>query len=264
MDFNWLILALAAVVLLSYLFDVFGRKVRFPSVMLLIGCGIGLRLALDSVDLEIPFLSVLLPVIGTLGLILIVLEGALDLKLTREKSGLIGRALTSATLGILVTGGLIAWAMHWHFDLAWQRAWLYAIALSVVSSAVVIPAASALRKADREFVIYESSISDIVGVLLFYAVLEHSGGFAETSLLAVGQIVVSIFVGFIFGVALYWLIHRSTHHVRFLPMIFGIAMLYAAGKLINLAPLVMVVWVDGIALALLVVGLALHLRRSHY
>ena len=42
-----------------------------------------------------------LKVLGTIGLIMIVLEGALDLELTKEKRGLIGKATMLAVLGII-------------------------------------------------------------------------------------------------------------------------------------------------------------------
>jgi len=237
---NWVLLSLSGIVIISYLFDALAHHSRVPSVVLLIVCGIVLRVVLDYYTLKIPLLDLLLPIIGTLGLILIVLEGALDLSITRNNLGLIGRAIACSLLGLLITGGLIAALIHVSFTVTWHQAWLYAIPMSVISSAVAIPAAKALSPKLREFVIYESSLSDIFGVLLFYALLDGQGNFGTRALYSMGTVGISIFIGFASAIILYWLISRIEAHVRFVPMIAGIALLYASGKLLHLAPLIMV------------------------
>ena len=52
-------------------------------MVLLIVTGIALRLVLDRTGLHLNWVDPIVPVIGTVGLILIVLEGALDLEVTR-------------------------------------------------------------------------------------------------------------------------------------------------------------------------------------
>jgi NhaP-type Na+/H+ or K+/H+ antiporter len=240
MDFNWLLFSLSAVVLVSYLFDFVGRYVKVPAVVMLIGAGIGLRLVLDTAGLEIPFLDTLLPVIGTLGLILIVLEASLDLELSREKAGLMWRSLASALLGLAITGAAAAAIVHLVFGAGLHQAWIYATPLAVISSAVAIPAAAALHPRLREFVVYESALSDIFGVLLFYILIQGTGSFGFTALKSMFDVAVSAVVGLVFALSLYWIILRIDHHVRFLPMIFGLALLYAVGKILHLAPLMMV------------------------
>lgn len=240
MDNNVILLALTLVVLVSYIFDLGAKHVRIPSVVLLILTGIVVRIGMDSVGWEIPLVNNLLPVIGTLGLILIVLEGALDLSLTKDKMGVMGRATASAAIGLAVTGALAASVFHFWLGAEWRSAWLYAVPVAVISSAVAIPAAANLSSKFREFVVYESSISDILGVLLFYALLDGKGGFGFTALFSVGNIIISTCAGVVFALALYWLINRIEAHVRFVPMIAGIAMLYAGGKLMGLAPLILV------------------------
>lgn len=237
---NWILLALSGIIIVSYLFDAFAHHSRIPSVVLLIFSGILLRLLLDYFGFSIPLLNILLPIIGTLGLILIVLEGALDLSITRDNMGLIGRAAACSLLGLLISGGLIATLIHYSFDADWRLSWLYAVPMAVISSAVAIPAAVNLAPRLREFVIYESSLSDIAGVLLFYALLEGQGNFGIRAVTSVGTVGLSLIVGFVSAITLYWLISRIEAHVRFVPMIAGIALLYAAGKLLHLAPLVIV------------------------
>ncbi|ACE83635.1 cation:proton antiporter [Cellvibrio japonicus] len=222
---NWILLALSSIVIVSYLFDALAHHSRVPSVVLLIFCGIAARLILDYFNLQIPLLDVILPIVGTLGLILIVLEGALDLRISRDNLGLIGRASLCSLLGLLITGGLVASLIYVAFDVDWRKAWLYAVPMAVISSAVAIPAASALSSKLKEFVIYESSLSDIMGVLLFYALLEGNGNFGTRAITSAGTLVISLAVGVLSALVLYWLISRIEAHVRFVPMIAGIALL---------------------------------------
>ena len=56
-----------------------------PRVVLLIVTGLVARQMLDAIGLHLHWVEPIVPVIGTLGLILIVLEGALDLTVTRER-----------------------------------------------------------------------------------------------------------------------------------------------------------------------------------
>lgn len=243
MDLAWVLIGLSAVVLVAYLFDFLGHFIRVPAVVLLLFAGLALRVLTDALGWEAAIPAEVLPILGTLGLILIVLEGALDLRLSREATGLITRSAGSAIFGILITGSLLTAVFAAWFDAPWQAAAVHALPLAVISSAVAIPAAAALSPRLREFVVYESSISDIVGVVLFYALLEKFSGVGPMLVSLTGEIVLSIIVGLIVGLGIYLLIQRIQHHVRVLPMIFGITLLYGLGKILHLAPLVMVVLV---------------------
>ena len=237
---DWILLALSGVVLLSYVFDIVGRRIRIPSVVMLVASGMGVRIALDLFDLEIAFVDMVLPILGTLGLVLIVLEGALELHITREARGRIFRAGAMAVLGIAVTGGLIATAARFGLDTTWYHAWLLAVPFAVISSSVAIPAAATLLKFDRETVVYESALSDIVGVLLFYALLDAHNGVAGAVANVLMGITISGVIGASAAVVILILLTRIESHVRFVPMIFGLVMVYSASKLVHLAPLVSV------------------------
>ncbi len=243
MELAWTLVILSAVVLISYLFDLAGRRWRVPSVVLLIALGMAARAAADATGFTLSLSPQLLPVLGTFGLLLIVLEGALDLELTRDKIGLISRSFACAATGLLVTALLIALLLQSFFVVAPLTAWIVATPFAVISSAVAIPAASSLLPRLREFVVYESSFSDILGVLLFSALVGSNGDFTDTALQSAGSIGISIIAGIVAALLLYALIKHIDTHVRFLPMIFGIALLYGVGKLLHLAPLVMVLLV---------------------
>ena len=234
------ILAASGLLLLAYLLSLAGRRLRLPAVVLLIGSGIVARQVLDPLGIELKWIEPIVPVLGTVGLILIVLEGALDLTVTRERMRLIAVSATSALLGFAVSlaafGALFAAAL----DMKIADAVLAAIPFSVISSAVAIPSAAGLPPEPREFVTYESSLSDIVGVLVFYSWLGAAGSLQDFAIDLFGGGAVSLTVALILAPAIFFVLTRLDGHVRFLPIIAGIVFLYAAGKAAHLSPLVLV------------------------
>ena len=139
---NTAILAASALLLFAYALEHFGRHFKLPSVVLLIVTGLIVRQVLDSMGLHFHWVDPIVPVIGTLGLILIVLEGALDLKVSREPHGLIVTALASSLLGFLAALAGSRCCSSYMLDLAMPTAMLAAIPFAVISSAVAIPSAA--------------------------------------------------------------------------------------------------------------------------
>ena len=81
MDVGSILIVLPLLIIFSYLFDIFARRTKFPSVILLVLTGITLRFFSSySGYSNFEFLDSLVPVLGTIGLILIVLEAALEFK----------------------------------------------------------------------------------------------------------------------------------------------------------------------------------------
>jgi hypothetical protein len=195
---------------------------------------------LDRLDIHLTWVNALVPVVGTLGLILIVLEGALDLPLRRDRTRLVARSATAAILGFAICMLVLATLFHYTLGLDVSVAALAAIPFAVISSAVAIPSAAGLGQEPREFVTYESSISDIVGVLVFYAWLGSGGepGAFLADLFGGGAI--SLLVAVAAALGLLHLINRIEGHVRFLPLLAGMMLIYGIGKELHLTPLVLV------------------------
>ena len=84
-------------------------EIKIPSVILLLVLGVCVRLAADFFKVVIPDLTPILPVIGTIGLILIVLEGSLELEIKKENLGLIRKSAIVAFVPILVLSFLIVY-----------------------------------------------------------------------------------------------------------------------------------------------------------
>jgi NhaP-type Na+/H+ or K+/H+ antiporter len=226
-------------VLVSYWFSHLGRQLRFPSVVFLLATGLALREVTDRYDVGVALPPGLLPLLGTIGLILIVLEGGLDLDLKPGRRRFLLRTFNTALVGVVGCSAAIAAAFVYAWDLPWTTAALMAIPFGVISSAVAIPSAEVLGDEDREFVIYESSWSDILGVMLFNAVIVTVAGGGFTSNLLGGGLAVAV-LGTLIGLAVYWLVGHLEGHVKFLPLIFALILVYGGAKALHLSPLLIV------------------------
>ena len=122
----------------------------------------------------------------------------------------------------------------------WPLATLAAIPFAVISSAVAIPSTTGLSTHTREFVVYESSLSDIVGVLVFYAWLTAGGSIEQFTWGLFGGGSLSLLAAIVAALGLFYLINRIEGHVRYLPLLAGLLLLYALGKVLHLSPLILI------------------------
>ncbi|HAE34936.1 MAG TPA: hypothetical protein DCG22_04030 [Bacteroidetes bacterium] len=240
MDVNIILIALAVTILGSYLFDLIGKRLKIPSVVLLIGTGILLGELARYVGFSIPYAETFLSTFGTVGLILIVLEGAMDLNLTRDKLPLIGKTLMAAIFIMLACVAGISWLLIYYFEVEFQQAVINAIPLSIISSAVAIPAASSLMKADKEFVVYESSFSDIIGIVLFNYFTVNSEISVSTGFYELGSMAMIILVAVLLSLLVGYFIDKVTHHVKFVPILAFLMLAYGFGKYYHLSPLLLI------------------------
>ena len=237
-----LMITISVCVLVSYWYSHLGSVLRFPSVVFLMATGLVLRELTDTRNATVLLPPGLLPLLGTIGLILIVLEGGLDLDLQPGRRAFLLRSFGTAAMGVLLCAAALAAAFHYGLGLEWPLATLMAVPFAVISSAVAIPSAEALRDDAREFVIYESSWSDIIGVMVFNAaltaVVTGAGRTATLSFFGGGLAVVVL--GTLIGLAVYWLVGHLEGHVKFLPLIFALILVYAGAKALHLSPLLIV------------------------
>jgi Kef-type K+ transport system membrane component KefB len=235
-----ILIILSGLVIFSYLFDLVASKTKIPSVLLLLLLGIGLRLLVDNLKIQtFNFLSIL-PTLGTVGLILIVFEGSLELKYDRHKNKVIRSAFFSALsilMGTIVVITSIIYQIT-HHDLYTCIA--NAIPFSVISSAIAIPSAAALNNTDKEFVIYESSFSDILGIIIFnFAITNHSINTSAFIGLGLSTFLI-ILLSAIACVVLLYVMGRLVHHIKFFLIIAILILVYAIGQSYHLSSLVLI------------------------
>lgn len=237
---NYIILALCIIVVLSYLFDISSRYSKIPGVMLLIGLGILLQLITESTGFRIPNMQPVLPIIGTLGLILIVMDASLDLKLEKKKAVLLQKSVLSAFTLLIVVAVVSSVILVRVFDYSNTAAILNAIPLGIISSAVAIPSASHLKSREKEFIIYESSFSDIFGIMAFDYIIFNQGnlfgGISHYLILALITVIVAVVVSS--GLAL--LLHKIEYHINYIIIMTVMVLVYSLAKLYHLPALLLV------------------------
>lgn len=80
-----IIITVCTMLLLAYVFDISSPFTKIPSVILLLILEWVARQATFLFQISVPDLNPLLPILGTVGLILIVLDGSLELELDKSR-----------------------------------------------------------------------------------------------------------------------------------------------------------------------------------
>lgn len=239
-----ILIVLPLLVVFSYLFDAIARKTKFPSVILLMFTGIIIRAITNLYGFtDFGFLDKVIPVLGTVGLILIVLEGALELDIKKEKLPIILKGFFAAALILILNIIAVSWAFENILNLEHKTAIIFAIPLAIISSAVAIPSAAGLLNREKEFVVYESTFSDILGIMIFnYAIRQFESNqtlISAESIVALGlQIIGVIVVSLIITYLLFQLLQKIEHHVKFFLILALLVLVYAFGKFFHLPALV--------------------------
>jgi hypothetical protein len=115
-----------------------------------------------------------------------------------------------------------------------------AIPFSVISSAIAIPSAAALNNTDKEFVIYESSFSDILGIIIFnFAITNHSINTSAFIGLGLSTFLI-LLLSAIACVVLLYVMGRLVHHIKFFLIIAILILVYAIGQSYHLSSLVLI------------------------
>lgn len=245
------ILIICGVVIVSYFFGWISKLTKVPSVLLLIMLGIAFQFMLRELNLNVSHrIMDLLELLGIVGLIMIVLEAALDLKLTKEKSGLVWKAFAVAFLALAGSCVAISFIIIHFLQFDFYTSLVYAIPLSVMSSAIIIPSVKQLPEYKKEFMIYESTFSDILGIMLFYFVIDANDSATPTStIIEVGSNVgITIFLSVILSYLLVLMFQRIRDNARLFLLISILIMLYSIGKIFHLSSLI-VILVFGLALS---------------
>lgn len=225
-----LTIAICALLLLAYLFDITFAKTRIPTVILLLVLGGVVRYFTDYFEIPMPDLDPLLPLIGTIGLILIVLEGALELDLERSKALFITKSFFMAFLPliVLVFGG--AWILYTFFNIPYLKGMINLTPLAIISSAISIPSSQNLCTRNREFITYEGSFSDTLGVVFFNLItienISERNVFGRFTL----TIIIVLILSLIATLLLSYMLGKIKHKVKYIPIILIALLLYSVSE----------------------------------
>lgn len=236
-----LLILFCSLVVLSYLFSIAGRYLRLPSVLLLLFTGIGIRALADNYQVAIAIPNRIVESLGVVGLIMIVLEAGLDLKIEKAKLKLIRNSFFSALVIFLVSvASLTVLLNFWLNEESIINCIVYAIPLSIISSAIVLPSLHTLNKNQQEFLVYEASFSDIIGILVFnYFIADEILTWKSFGIFG-GGIILSILLSFLLSMVLFLILAKVRLNIKFFLIFSLLILLYSGGKILHLPSLLII------------------------
>jgi len=237
-----LIIIFSSTIILSYVFNLYSKKSGIPSVLLLIFTGMLINFGFFISEMGSPNLFSVLKILGVVGLALIVLEAALDLKLVKEKMGLIFKSLATAIIGLFATAYAGSLVLNYTLEMPMIEALLFTVPLSILSSAIILPSLGSLDEYKKEFMVYESTFSDILGIVLFYSLLSFLGPDSKSEIYGevFGNLVFTILFSIIISYILVYLFQNIKGHDKLFLLISILLLLYAVGKLFHLSSLIII------------------------
>lgn len=237
------IIASSLVIILSFIFNLISKSTNIPSVLLLMVLGVGIQYFVPELKTN-ELISKALIIVGKVGLILIVLEAALDLKLKKEKLGLIVKSFVMALFALIGSSVLIAFAIQYFLDAPFYEALVYAVPLSIMSSAIIIPSVYSCSGDVKEFMIYESTFSDIIGIIFFQFLTSPEEFYSTKDVLfsVSTNILTTIFVAVVFSYIAVWGIQKLTSHVKLFLIIAVLMLIYAIGSVFHLSSLIIILF----------------------
>jgi len=263
-----LIIEASVVLIISFLFGEISKRTSIPSVLMLIILGVFLKLGIDYMGLYDLNFRDELEILGIVGLIMIVLEAALELKLERSKLVPIFMSMGIALVGLIVSAWITAELLYYMiptFQTSFISevggetinqgklvAWIYATPLSILSSAIIIPSVIDLRSDKKEFHIYESTFSDILGIMLFYFLkglfivpgVESHGGVGSFVFTTILTLIIAIVASYL----LVLIFQKISSQTKLFLLISTLLLIYSVAKMQHLSSL-LIILVFGLVIA---------------
>jgi hypothetical protein len=121
-----------------------------------------------------------------------------------------------------------------------EKCLVYAIPLSIMSSSIIIPSIHPLTDAKKEFLIYEASFSDILGIVGFnYFVASEVMTWKSLGIFG-GNIILSVLLSLLLSFLLFLILARTRLNIKFFLIFSLLILIYAGGKLLHLPSLIII------------------------
>ncbi|GAB3042858.1 sodium:proton exchanger [Spirosoma pulveris] len=240
MDSSILIIVLSLSVLISYAFDLFSSRFKTPSVLLLLLLGMLTRQATAYFDVQVPYVNAILPTLGTLGLILIVLEGGLDIELNADRLSVLRRTLLASLLAIAGGTLLMAGTLYLLLNDSFYHCLIAALPFSIISSTVTVQNVEQLSTDQREYAIHESAFASILGIMGYNFLVLSQGSVLGAVWLFTRDTLVMALISLLCCFLLLYLIGRINHRIKFLPIISVLFLVYALAEINHLSSLLLI------------------------
>lgn len=236
------LIGVSVIVVLSYFYNLISKRTNIPTVLMLITTGIILNQVMNYFEMGEINMMPILELLGIVGLIMIVLEAALDLKLTKDKAPIIIKSMSVALLELLATTAVLTYIVQFFTGASIQQSIFYAMPMSILSSAIVIPSVGSLDEHKKEFLIYNSTFSDIFGIMFFYFYAGAVDAESSSAMLANfgTNTLITILLSFVLSYALVWVFQKIESEVKLFLLIAVLVLLYALGKMLHLSSLLII------------------------
>ena len=153
---------------------------------------------------------------------------------------MIKKSIVVAFLPMIVLAALLGYLFQYVGGYTLKDSIAYAIPFCVISSAIAIPSVKALNSRIREFVVFETSLSDIIGVLLFNFVALNAVINTDSLIEFFVEISLITILSFIATIALSLLLTKVNHHIKYSPIIIIIILFYGVSKIYHLPGLIFI------------------------
>lgn len=240
MDSSILIIVLSLSVLISYGFDLFSSRFKTPSVLLLVLLGMLTRQATQYFDVQVPYVNAILPTLGTLGLIMIVLEGGLDLELHTDRLSVLRRTLLASLLAIIGGTLLMAGTLYLLLNDSFYHCLIAALPFSIISSTTTVQRVDQLAGEQREYAVYESAFASILGIMAYNFLLLSRDSVLSAVWSFTRDTFLMAFISLLCCFLLLYLIGRINHRIKFLPIISVLFLVYALAEINHLSSLLLI------------------------
>jgi hypothetical protein len=237
---EYLLIILCSLVVLSYLFSMASRYIKVPSVLLLLFAGMGFRAVADASGWSVAIPVNIVEGLGVVGLIMIVLEAGLDLKLERKKLGLIRTSFFTALLILVLSTASITAILYFWLREDITKCIVYALPLSIMSSSIVLPSIHHLTPHKKEFLIYEASFSDILGIMLFNYFTAREILTARSLGVFGLNVVIAVGASLVISYLLFLILARTKLNIKFFLVFSLLILIYSGGKLLHLPSLLII------------------------
>jgi hypothetical protein len=176
------------------------------------------------------------------------MDAALEINLDRGNARELMIGVLSAVVLLVVFVTILTIVIVKFWDQPVKPALLNAIPLGIISSAVAISSSVLLSRDQREFITFESAVSDIFGILVFDFILLNEGTIVN-GLLSFGlKGLLTIVIAAALTAILAIMLHKIQYHVSYIIILTTVVMIYILAKLAHLPGLFLVV-VFGLALS---------------
>ncbi|MGL5785806.1 MAG: hypothetical protein ACRCX4_03155 [Bacteroidales bacterium] len=227
-------------VVFSYILEVFSKKIRIPAVIFLIASGMAIGWIGRSFSVKIPDITPYLMLIGGVSLVLVVLQGAMELKWTPQKNKMILNMLLMCILPMITLSFMVASFFYFKNHTPFTQTLYNVIPIAIISSAIAIPAAQLLNHKAREQIVYESSFSDILGILFFDFVFRDHGDLLKESGLFVAELGGTFILTVLATILIAWLLGYIPSGIRFIPILGTLVFVFEVAEYFQLPALIFI------------------------